>query len=145
MAEFEIQCPHCGTPLNVPDDWVGMNVSCPSCKQAFVIHGNTPPMPQHGQPMQQPYYYGQQQFGQQSFPGQVPPPQQGPAPSGFRNVVSANRRIIMCILFSVAGLFFVFGLSRNVIDNINISRKSKLICCKRRNRQYAFFCIWSCN
>ena len=41
MAEFEIQCPHCGTTLTVQEEWIGMNVECPLCKKNFVIERNS--------------------------------------------------------------------------------------------------------
>ena len=37
MAEFEIKCPHCGGSLEVQDEWVDMETSCPVCGKAFVI------------------------------------------------------------------------------------------------------------
>ena len=37
MAEFETTCPHCGTVLAAQDDWLGMDVACPSCGKQFKI------------------------------------------------------------------------------------------------------------
>lgn len=37
MAEFEIKCPHCGESLEVQDEWVGMETTCPVCGKDFVI------------------------------------------------------------------------------------------------------------
>ena len=33
MAEFEIECPHCGEKLTVQSEWNGMEAECPSCKK----------------------------------------------------------------------------------------------------------------
>lgn len=37
MAEFEINCPHCGEELTVQKEWVGKEGKCPSCKKTFTI------------------------------------------------------------------------------------------------------------
>ena len=42
MAEFETKCPHCQSALNVQDEWIGMEVECPLCKQNFTIPENQP-------------------------------------------------------------------------------------------------------
>ncbi|MBE6356655.1 MAG: hypothetical protein E7058_06040 [Lentisphaerae bacterium] len=34
---FRINCPHCGQELEVQDDWQGMNSSCPTCQNNFII------------------------------------------------------------------------------------------------------------
>ena len=41
MANYNINCPHCGTELEVQDEWTGMEMSCPSCQNAFTV----PPRP----------------------------------------------------------------------------------------------------
>ena len=42
MAAFTLACPHCGTELEVQDEWTGMEMSCPSCQNDFVV----PPGPE---------------------------------------------------------------------------------------------------
>lgn len=37
MAEFETKCPHCGTALTVQEEWIGMELECPECKQTFPV------------------------------------------------------------------------------------------------------------
>ena len=37
MAEFSIQCPHCGAELEVQDEWVNMETACPICNNPFII------------------------------------------------------------------------------------------------------------
>ena len=37
MAEFETKCPYCGAPLSGQDEWIGMSVECPQCKQEFAL------------------------------------------------------------------------------------------------------------
>ena len=41
MAEFNINCPHCGTELVADEAWVGMELECPQCKRKFAV----PPKP----------------------------------------------------------------------------------------------------
>ena len=43
MAVFEIKCPHCGGSLEVQDEWVDMETSCPVCGKAFVIPRQSAP------------------------------------------------------------------------------------------------------
>ena len=48
MAQMETVCPHCSNMLTVENEWIGVNVECPICKQKFVIstvhaQGFTPP------------------------------------------------------------------------------------------------------
>lgn len=48
MAQMETVCPHCNNMLTVENEWIGVNVECPICKQKFVIstvhaQGFTPP------------------------------------------------------------------------------------------------------
>ncbi|MBO4648803.1 MAG: hypothetical protein J5806_11680 [Lentisphaeria bacterium] len=42
MANYDMNCPHCGTELEVQDEWTGMEMSCPSCQNAFTV----PPRPE---------------------------------------------------------------------------------------------------
>ena len=42
MANYDINCPHCGGELEVEDEWAGMEVTCPSCQNDFVV----PPGPE---------------------------------------------------------------------------------------------------
>lgn len=37
MAEFTTKCPHCNTELVAEEDWIGMEVECPSCQQSFTV------------------------------------------------------------------------------------------------------------
>ncbi len=36
------RCPHCGKPLQIPDDTVGKPVRCPLCKQVFAVRAAPP-------------------------------------------------------------------------------------------------------
>ena len=37
MAEFITKCPHCSTELQVKDEWIGMEIECPQCRQKFCL------------------------------------------------------------------------------------------------------------
>lgn len=37
MAEFITKCPHCNNNLQVQDEWIGMELECPQCRQKFVL------------------------------------------------------------------------------------------------------------
>ena len=37
MAEFITKCPHCSTELQVKDEWIGMEIECPQCKEKFCL------------------------------------------------------------------------------------------------------------
>ena len=37
MAAFNTKCPHCNAELQVQEEWIGMEVECPMCKDKFVI------------------------------------------------------------------------------------------------------------
>ena len=37
MAQFITQCPRCKQKFNVPSEWIGQNISCPSCGSMFMI------------------------------------------------------------------------------------------------------------
>lgn len=44
MAQFTTKCPHCGAELSVADEWVGMEVECPACKQRFTVSREAVPV-----------------------------------------------------------------------------------------------------
>lgn len=35
MAKFSVKCPACGESITCDDEWRGMNLECPYCKQNF--------------------------------------------------------------------------------------------------------------
>ena len=37
MSQFEIKCPHCGVVLSIQEEWIGMILECPECKQEFSV------------------------------------------------------------------------------------------------------------
>ena len=37
MAVFSVKCPACGKSITCDDEWRGMNLECPYCKQTFTI------------------------------------------------------------------------------------------------------------
>ena len=37
MAEFITKCPHCNNDLQVQDEWIGMEIECPQCRQKFCL------------------------------------------------------------------------------------------------------------
>lgn len=39
MAEFNLNCPHCGVEVIAETDWIGLDVECPTCKKVFTITG----------------------------------------------------------------------------------------------------------
>lgn len=49
MAEFITKCPHCNNDLQVQDEWLGMELECPMCKNKFCLSSPTavqpPPAP----------------------------------------------------------------------------------------------------
>ena len=53
MAEFNTKCPHCNAELEVQDEWLGMEVECPICKQAFAVT-KTEPQPPYVVPVENP-------------------------------------------------------------------------------------------
>ena len=40
MAAFNTNCPHCSAELQVQEEWIGMEVECPMCKNNFIISAN---------------------------------------------------------------------------------------------------------
>ena len=40
MNKFETKCPNCGAELTVQEEWIGMEVECPQCKNTFTVQGN---------------------------------------------------------------------------------------------------------
>ena len=50
MANFITKCPHCNAELQVQDEWVGMAVECPNCKQNFTITKNSDQSPSAASP-----------------------------------------------------------------------------------------------
>ena len=87
MAKFMQLCPFCRQQLEVQDEWIGMDVECPSCGKTFPVAKGAPrpagpvvnaaqqppprPNPMPGPPRAMPY--GQQSYGQ---PGAMPYGQQ---------------------------------------------------------------------
>ncbi len=51
---MNIFCPHCRTPLEVPDEWAGRQAQCSQCKKAILI----PPAP----PEPKPYWRSTWEF-----------------------------------------------------------------------------------
>ena len=41
MAKFNVNCPHCGTTLEVQDEWTGKAVRCPGCQNSFTVPGGS--------------------------------------------------------------------------------------------------------
>lgn len=37
MAEFRMRCPHCGIEVMANEEWIGLEVECPSCHQKFKV------------------------------------------------------------------------------------------------------------
>jgi len=72
----EVQCPHCGTVLQVPPSLLGQTVRCPHCRNALMLGEATPPtMPQ---PMPPP-----------------PPPQvSSPPPLTFETMLPVHRQAV---------------------------------------------------
>ncbi len=54
MAEFTTKCPHCNTELVVEEDWIGMEVECPSCQQSFTVAKEAPKIPKLSIPQIKP-------------------------------------------------------------------------------------------
>ena len=75
MADFEMKCPHCGSALVAQDEWVGLDVECPSCGKTFRVEPKVPvmtpavaPIPVLNKPQVPP------------APGFTPPPAGGAVP-----------------------------------------------------------------
>lgn len=54
MAEFTTKCPHCNTELVAEEDWIGMEVECPSCQQSFTVAKEAPKIPKLSIPQIKP-------------------------------------------------------------------------------------------
>lgn len=54
MAEFTTKCPHCNTELVVEEDWIGMEVECPSCQQSLTVAKEAPKIPKLSIPQIKP-------------------------------------------------------------------------------------------
>ncbi|MBO4649369.1 MAG: hypothetical protein J5806_14570 [Lentisphaeria bacterium] len=63
MAEFTTTCPYCNAKLQAQDEWIGMEVECPSCKRVFTVQK----FQTYGQPGQNYQAYGQPGQNYQSF------------------------------------------------------------------------------
>jgi hypothetical protein len=50
---FRCKCPSCGQSYQVPDPWVGNQLSCPQCHYAINVPRPIPPPPQSGLPQPQ--------------------------------------------------------------------------------------------
>ena len=37
MAAFNTKCPHCGIELQMQDEWIGYDVTCPSCNKTLTV------------------------------------------------------------------------------------------------------------
>ena len=77
---FNIQCPHCGTPLEVEDEWAGMECECPQCRQKMMIPKPAAEPPRATPQIQPPPY-------PRSTPPVNPPPRQ---PGYWQNTQSGN-------------------------------------------------------
>lgn len=89
MSYYTFFCPHCGTQLNAPLDWVGQEGDCKSCGRAFVA-----PPPESEQP---PSLTG---------PAKAPPPLSPAAPGPM---VMPPRRRSRRTLMLVAAVVVVAG------------------------------------
>ena len=49
MAEFEMECPHCGEKLTVQDEWAGMEATCPFCQGDIIVRRRNPARSPHTQ------------------------------------------------------------------------------------------------
>lgn len=45
MAEFTAKCPHCSAELVAEEDWIGMEVECPTCSRSFILAKEPPRVP----------------------------------------------------------------------------------------------------
>ena len=41
MQKFETKCPHCNAELQAQDEWIGMELECPMCKNKFCLSSPT--------------------------------------------------------------------------------------------------------
>ena len=78
MAAFNIQCPHCGSELEVQDEWANMETTCPICNNPFIIPSRPPVRPELK--LRTPAgSVAANNFGN----GQQAPPYYGPQPGGY--------------------------------------------------------------
>ncbi len=38
MAAFIVQCPHCNTELQMQEEWIGLEISCPECSRVLTVN-----------------------------------------------------------------------------------------------------------
>jgi len=50
-SEYRMNCPHCGGELEVRDEWVDMETTCPLCQNSFVIPRRQKPAPAANRPV----------------------------------------------------------------------------------------------
>ena len=123
MAAFIMNCPYCGMALQVQQDWIGMEMKCPSCNQSFVL---PPPyaQPQYGQPPFPSQQYGVPFQGVgaqfQLMPGEVMILQKNMTrvifPAGATEMRLTNQRLVFChtsrvLTCLVSWIFFYVGSS----------------------------------
>ena len=142
MAEFVIECPHCGEATTVDTDWAGMEVDCPSCSNPFIVPGteeNTEEPAQDLPPSPPP----QEQPG---LPPNLPP---GFDPSIFdykppqkpltKSIVGAGLTLgsflfyfafpflyvnLFAVVLALAGMFVSFGVIETLKDKKGLSKES---------------------
>ena len=98
MAGFKMNCTHCGAEMMVDDQWVGMSVSCPSCKKGVLVQAQGAPaaQPSMAQPM------GQQMGQPGYYPGQARPA------FNLKVLLSVKfKQIATAISFALAFLLFL--------------------------------------
>ena len=110
MAGFKMNCTHCGAEMMVDDQWVGMSVSCPSCKKGVLVQAQGAPaaQPSMAQPMgqQMGQQMGQPMGQQMGQPGYYP----GQARPAFNLKVLLSvkfKQIATAISFALAFLLFL--------------------------------------
>lgn len=114
---FNIQCPYCGSLLEVPEQWIGTECGCPECGRTFVVPAPTPPPGVQPRPAYR-----------QSPPPYEPPPR----PYGGRpykpntgNTAKGEGENIPCLILGYAGIITpLLGIPVNIIGLIlGIRRK----------------------
>ena len=101
MAVFSIQCPHCGTELEVQDEWADMEVNCPFCQGIFIVPRRNP------------------------VPNRYAPPSWAASPgASYRSGGNPNGKAVTSMILGAAGLLTgALGLIPGIIA-IVFSRKA---------------------
>ena len=123
MANYNINCPHCGGTLEVQSDWEGLEVTCPLCNNAFTIPRREIPAAATGR--------------RATPPPPPPPPAQSlpvgrytPAADGGSRSSAAESsggsskglgilvKIVVFILFAAGGAFWAFKSDELAADKV---------------------------